>query len=207
MQLLSSCNEPSIYFYGKYSICTNTRWCHRNVMTFQLTTRMFIQQPWKSQHKIKNIKGQHHLPHDDKHFRRYWPFVRGIPRSPVNSPHKGQRCGALMLSLIHGWVNNREAGDLGRHLAHYDVIVMHCEGRREGPVMQKVFPYYEVTFCHSFLWSTYISHIYSPCWTLSHLVGLEDDIDKHYCHCGDILVAKVNNASRGPLLLRQLTRD
>ena len=29
--------------------------------------------------------------HDDvikwKHFPRYWPFVRGIPRSPVNSPH------------------------------------------------------------------------------------------------------------------------
>ena len=32
--------------------------------------------------------------HDDvmkwKHFPRYWPFVRGIHRSPVNSPHKGQ---------------------------------------------------------------------------------------------------------------------
>ena len=31
--------------------------------------------------------------HDDvikwKHFPRYWPFVRGIHRSPVNSPHKG----------------------------------------------------------------------------------------------------------------------
>ena len=25
-----------------------------------------------------------------KHFPRYWPFVRGIRRSPVNSPHKGQ---------------------------------------------------------------------------------------------------------------------
>ena len=24
------------------------------------------------------------------HFPRYWPFVRGIHRSPVNSPHKGQ---------------------------------------------------------------------------------------------------------------------
>ena len=34
------------------------------------------------------------LHHDDvikgKHFPRYWPFVRGIHRSPVNSPHKGQ---------------------------------------------------------------------------------------------------------------------
>ena len=43
-------------------------------------------------------------PHDDviewKHFPRYWPFVRGIHRSPVNSPHKGQWRGALMFSLI-----------------------------------------------------------------------------------------------------------
>ena len=42
--------------------------------------------------------------HDDvikwKHFPRYWPFVRGIHRSPVNSPHKGQWRGALIFSLI-----------------------------------------------------------------------------------------------------------
>ena len=70
--------------------------------------------------------------HDDvikwKHFPRYWPFVRGIHRSPVNSPHKGQWRGALMFSLIctriNGWVNNGEAGDLRRHRHHYDVIVM-----------------------------------------------------------------------------------
>ena len=35
-----------------------------------------------------------------KHFPRYWPFVRGIHRSLVNSPHKGQRRGALIFSLI-----------------------------------------------------------------------------------------------------------
>ena len=42
--------------------------------------------------------------HDDviewKHFPRYWSFVRGIPRSPVNSPRKGHWCGPLMFSLI-----------------------------------------------------------------------------------------------------------
>ena len=70
--------------------------------------------------------------HDDvikwKHFPRNWPFVRGIHRSPVNSPHKGQWRGALMFSLIcvwiNDWVNNREAGDLRRYRTHYDVIVI-----------------------------------------------------------------------------------
>ena len=42
--------------------------------------------------------------------------------------HKSQWRGALMFSLIYtginGWVNNLEAGDLRRHRAHYDVIVM-----------------------------------------------------------------------------------
>ena len=28
------------------------------------------------------------------------------------------------LRLINGWVNNDEAGDLRRHCAHYDVIVI-----------------------------------------------------------------------------------
>ena len=54
--------------------------------------------------------------------------MRGIHRSPVNSPHKGQWRGALIFSLssawINGWVNNGEAGDLRRHGAHYAVIVM-----------------------------------------------------------------------------------
>ena len=70
--------------------------------------------------------------HDDvikwKHFPRYWPFVRGIHRSPVNSPRKGQWPWALMFSLIcaciNSWVNNRKAGDLRRYRAHFHVTVM-----------------------------------------------------------------------------------
>ena len=49
-------------------------------------------------------------------------------KSPMNSPKKNQRRGALLFSLIFGWtnywVNNREADDLRRHCAHYDVTVM-----------------------------------------------------------------------------------
>ena len=77
-----------------------------------------------------NIPGE--LGHDDvikwKHFPRYWPSVRGIHRWPVNSLHKGQWRGASLLSLISAWincwVNNSKAGDLIRHRAHYDVILM-----------------------------------------------------------------------------------
>ena len=61
-------------------------------------------------------------------FPRYWPFVWEIHQSPMNSPHKGQWCGALMFSLICAWinglVNNRETVDLRRHRAHYDVTLM-----------------------------------------------------------------------------------
>ena len=57
----------------------------------------------------------------------YWPFVRGVHQSSVDSPHKGQWRGALTISLIcagiNVWVNNREAGDLRRYRAHYDVII------------------------------------------------------------------------------------
>ena len=71
--------------------------------------------------------------HDDiikwKDFPCYWPYVRGINQSQVNSLHKGQWRGVLMFSLIcvwtKGWQNNREAGDLRRYRTHYDVIVMY----------------------------------------------------------------------------------
>ena len=52
---------------------------------------------------------------------------RWIPPPPP-PPHKGQWRGTLMFSFIcawiNGWVNNGESGDLRRHRARYDVIVM-----------------------------------------------------------------------------------
>ena len=66
--------------------------------------------------------------HQMETFSALLAFVRGLHRSPVNSPHKGQWRVALMFSLIcdriNSWVNNREAGDLRRYLTHYDVTVM-----------------------------------------------------------------------------------
>ena len=66
----------------------------------------------------------------NRNIPRFWPFVRGIHRSLVISPHNDQWRGALISSLIsawkNGWVNDREAGDPRHHRAHYDVIVMKC---------------------------------------------------------------------------------
>ena len=71
--------------------------------------------------------------HDDvikwKHFPPDCHFVMWIYRSPVDSPHKDQWRGTFMFSLIcawtNGWANNRDAGDLRLHCAHYDVTAMH----------------------------------------------------------------------------------
>ena len=95
--------------------------------------------------------------HDDvikqKHLPCYWPFVMGhyalhfrqkitvdliVPKAvhsrgphgsgQVDSPHKGQWCGALMFSLIctctNDWANSRDTGDLRCHGTHCDTIVM-----------------------------------------------------------------------------------
>ena len=98
--------------------------------------------------------------------------MRGIHRSPVNSPHKGQWRGALMFSLIcarkHGWVNNGEAGDLRRYRVHYDVIVMYwvdlsidgrCRRKQSGSgdrqINKKVGG--AVGYRHFFLWIPWIN--------------------------------------------------
>ena len=50
-----------------------------------------ILHPWLSTHEIQEwifpLQGPYHNDvSKGKHFRRYWPFVRGIHRSPVTSP-------------------------------------------------------------------------------------------------------------------------
>ena len=99
------------HFYHSLRIFTET---HRLVcasLCIQTTWTCFLSTVW----------------YDDvitwKHFPRYWPLVWGIHRW---SPHKGQ-CAELwcfLLSAPKCWVNNRETGDLRRHRAHHDVIVM-----------------------------------------------------------------------------------
>ena len=63
-----------------------------------------------------------------KHFPRYRPFVCGEFTGHRWIPRKGQWRRALLLffmgAWINGWVNDREAGNLRRQRAHYDVTVM-----------------------------------------------------------------------------------
>ena len=80
------------------------------------------------------LEWRHNGRHAVSNHQPHWPFVRGIHRSPVNSPHKGQWRGALMFSLIcawiNAWVNNREAGDLSPLWRHCNGVVSqsypHC---------------------------------------------------------------------------------
>ena len=55
--------------------------------------------------------------------------MRGIYRSPVNSPHTKASYAELWCFLwfnawMNGWVSNREADDLRRRRAHYDITVI-----------------------------------------------------------------------------------
>ena len=92
-----------------------------NIELLHITSHISNDKSHKCRHDIINSEGRPNLPwaqcnrkcqldtncdqspislHEWKYFPRYWPFVRVIQRSPVNSPHKGQWRGALMLSLI-----------------------------------------------------------------------------------------------------------
>ena len=90
---------------------------------------------WCCQLNLVNNKGLIHwrvfsvvmMTSSMRNIFRVTGILRGIHRSPMNSPHKGQWRGALMFSLICAWINgcayNRDAGDLRRHGAHYYVVI------------------------------------------------------------------------------------
>ena len=96
---------------------------------------------------LEDIIDDVYLTHDNvikwKHFLRYWPFVRGIHQTPVDSPHKGQwRGGALMFSLIcawtNDWANNRGRWYETRSCSLWRqcnvLIRAHCPDISRGPV-------------------------------------------------------------------------
>ena len=106
MQHLTYVRGAQCDIYTNFKISV-TKWVHRRIQ--------ICNGPW--------------WRHQMETFSALLALVPGIHRSPVNFAHKGQWRGTLMFSLIcasiNGWVNSRKAGDLRRHLAHYDVTIMH----------------------------------------------------------------------------------
>ena len=112
---------PDITFMVRISIWKLVRVPKAHIQSFSLkfSSVLFVQYTnfgerifwWAREALVKQppvdtIHGVNHaFPvsyyHDDvikwKHFPFYWPFVRGIHRSPVNSLQKGQWRGALCL--------------------------------------------------------------------------------------------------------------
>ena len=86
-QLSCTGTMKKLIFTGseKGYLTTRYRMAH-NVLSVPVKNTQNCFRP-SSSRNVKNC-------HDDvikwKHFPRYWSFVRGIHRSPVNSPHKGQ---------------------------------------------------------------------------------------------------------------------
>ena len=135
-----------------------------------------------------------------KHFPRYWPFVRGIHLSPGNSPHKCQWRGACMFTLIcawiNGWVNSREAGDLRRHGAHYDVSEMTTRQLQKCNMITQASANFEVSFLSLF----YVIHIYEFyefIWKIQHAITRPNRIKPIFtrytlkwksCYCDEIFI-------------------
>ena len=66
------------------------------------------------------------IEHDDvirwNHFPRYWPFVReltGRRWNPLTKASDAELWCFLICAWKKHWVNNRDAGDMRRHRAHY----------------------------------------------------------------------------------------
>ena len=141
--------------------------------------------------------------HDDvikwKHFPRYLPFVRGIHRSPVNSPHKGQWRGTLMFSLIciwiNSWVNNREADDLRRYRAHYDVIVMVYHAKWQRELYVRKYPC-KCDRAHDSLWNT-----------TAVVPQREPMLISSYCWCARFWLVSIHLKSLSNIRIREKTYD
>ena len=59
------------------------------------------------------------------HLCREFTGHRWIPRTMASNAKFW--CFSLICAWLNGWIKNGETGDLRRHRAHYDVIVMHWD--------------------------------------------------------------------------------
>ena len=116
-----------------------------------------------------------------KHFPHYWPFVRVIHWSPVNSPQKKPVTPSFdvffICTWINCWVKNCEAGDMRRHCAHYDVILLWlCPSKLCLPL--------ELSFLYLFkcfyIWQRIMKINHESVWDLNLIItNLYMDITRH----------------------------
>ena len=161
-------SHVSCPFISQLGPCvTWAKFSQQIIVLFAMTTLLWSPKIYSHTLMLIGVWREHHGDVIKwKHFPRNWPFVRGIHRSPVNSPHKGQWRGALRFSLIcvwiNDWVNNREAGDLRRYHAHYDVIVMWPSANRDR-LATRLIPNTGLGWCVT-LCSTVIPHTLTTWW-------------------------------------------
>ena len=109
-------------------------WCHHDSRVQSATgSPVNGERQWHSDKTAgKHIIQQLGMGYDDviiwKHFPRYCHLVRAIFLGLVDSPHKDSDaelwcCGWNKNMRLNKRLSNRDAGDLRRHRAHYDVIV------------------------------------------------------------------------------------
>ena len=106
-------NKQSRRWWFETSPHSLWRHCHGIMACPCLTPRQYLNQCWRIVHwRLRKTVPWYsydwrllliQISYDNvikwKHFLRYWHIVRGIHRSPVNSPHKDQWRGALMFSV------------------------------------------------------------------------------------------------------------
>ena len=116
LELLQSCTKPFLHslmmhtaHLNEYThdLCFVVFRCdliQNSLLAFNVTWLEYVFQPSEARHD--DVIKWNHLP-------RYWPFVKGIHRSKVDSPCKGQWRSVLIFSLIcawtNGWANNGDA--------------------------------------------------------------------------------------------------
>ena len=115
--------------------------------------------------------------------------------------HRKRNPFSLICALINGWVNNREAGDLRRHRARYDVTVMNTTRTKQRifklcwcrTVHEKSSLFQFVCFPSGFIW---IPHFYVSSRNL-HCVMYTEIMNKIYPHakltkCNKMLIVCMN---------------
>ena len=122
----------------------------------------------------------------------------------VNSPHKGQWRTALMFSLIcvriNGWVNNREAGDLKRRCAHYDVIGMIGPDYHGRSAMNTTIPTKAFVYVIANEGSMLETRLFFKCFklllNLAGFIATESSFDFDHLKSYDVMFWKINEKTK-----------